>query len=52
MAHMFTVCRVGQEWDVRDATGALYGVSADFAVDMRCGRSDGAPGRWKRDRDR
>ena len=32
MAHMFTVCRVGQEWAVRDVTGALYGVSADFAV--------------------
>lgn len=32
MAHMFTVCRVGLEWAVRDATGALYGVSADFAV--------------------
>lgn len=32
MAHLFTVCRVGQEWAVRDATGALYGVSTYFAV--------------------
>jgi hypothetical protein len=32
MAHMFTVCRVGQEWAVRDATGALYGASANLAV--------------------
>jgi hypothetical protein len=32
MAHMFTVCRVGQEWAVRDATGALYGASVNLGV--------------------
>lgn len=32
MAHLFTIHRVGQEWAVRDATGALYGVSDDLMI--------------------
>ena len=46
MAHMFAICRVGQEWAVRDATGALYGVSNDLiftcdAADRMAGRIGG-----------
>lgn len=38
MAHMFTVCRIAQGWAVRDATGALYGISADLTA--TCGAAD------------
>jgi hypothetical protein len=38
MAHMFAICRVGQEWAVRDATGALYGVSND--INFTCDAAD------------
>jgi hypothetical protein len=32
MAHKFTVCRIGVEWAVRDATGALYAISTKLSA--------------------
>lgn len=44
MAHMFAICRVGQEWAVRDATGSLYGVSNDLI--FTCDAADRMAGRF------